>query len=81
MINYSISYRTECSFSPDDSMVITGVSMEKGEKEGKLLFYDKNTFEKVQELAVTNSVSDFTKLNFQRKKFHSAARVFIFIFL
>lgn len=69
MINYSISCRTECSFSPDDSMVITGVSMEKGEKEGKLLFYDKNTFEKVQELAVTNSVSHFTKIKLSAKTF------------
>jgi len=40
-------------------MVMTGVSMKKGEKEGKLLFFDKNTFEKVQELAVTNSVSQY----------------------
>lgn len=50
-------------------MVITGVSMEKGEKEGKLLFYDKNTFEKVQELAVTNSVSHFTKIKLSAKTF------------
>ncbi|CAB3372342.1 Hypothetical predicted protein [Cloeon dipterum] len=46
---------TECSFSPNDSMVMTGVSMRKGETEGKLMFYDKNTFEKVHELVVTNS--------------------------
>lgn len=45
-------------------MVITGISMEKGEKEGKLVFFDKNTFEKVQELSVTNSVSYIVIINF-----------------
>jgi hypothetical protein len=48
-------------------MVITGLSMEKGEKEGKLLFFDKNTFEKVQELSVTNSVSQFSKIGLSVK--------------
>jgi len=43
-------------------MVITGTSMEKGEKDGKLVFFDKNTFEKVQELSVTNSVSQISKI-------------------
>lgn len=44
-------------FSPDDSLIITGTSMRKGETEGKMLFFDRNTFNKVHEITVTNSVS------------------------
>ena len=38
---------TECCFSPDDRMVVTGTSMGKNEKAGRLIFYNKDTFEKV----------------------------------
>ncbi|XKL67458.1 hypothetical protein PGB90_002949 [Kerria lacca] len=46
---------TDCMFSPKDNVIITGVSLNKGEDDGKLLFYDVNTFEKIQEVIVTNS--------------------------
>ena len=38
---------TECCFSPDDRMVVTGTSMDKGDNSGKLVFFDKNSFDKV----------------------------------
>ena len=38
---------TECCFSPDDRMVVTGTSMGKNETAGRLIFYNKDTFEKV----------------------------------
>jgi len=47
--------QTECCFSPDDKMVLTGTSMEKGEKSGKLIFFDKDTFNKAFEMEVGNS--------------------------
>ena len=46
---------TECSFSPDDRMIVTATSMDRGEKSGKLLFYQKDTFEKVLEMNVGES--------------------------
>ena len=39
--------QTECCFSPDDRLILTGTSMEKGDKAGKLIFFDKETFDKV----------------------------------
>ncbi|XP_071952498.1 WD repeat-containing protein 70-like [Antedon mediterranea] len=46
---------TDCMFSPDNKMLITGISVRKDEGYGKLLFYDKDTFDKVSEIQVTNS--------------------------
>lgn len=46
---------TDCMFSPDDSMIVTGQSLKRGETEGKLLFVDTGTFDKVQEIVVSNS--------------------------
>ena len=46
---------TECSFSPDDKMVITGTSMDRGDTSGKLLFFEKDTFDKVSEMEIGNS--------------------------
>ncbi|KAI1292519.1 WD repeat-containing protein 70 [Halotydeus destructor] len=43
---------TDCSFSPDDLLIMTGVSLTKDDTEGKLLFFDKNTFEKVNEMTI-----------------------------
>lgn len=42
-------------FSPDDSMIITGESLQKGQTHGRILFYDKSNFEVVNEIKVTNS--------------------------
>ena len=46
---------TDCMFSPDDSMIITGESLMKGQKAGRVLFYDTKTFELVNQIEVTNS--------------------------
>eukprot|EP00088_Acartia_fossae_P016822 TRINITY_DN1947_c0_g1_i1.p1 TRINITY_DN1947_c0_g1~~TRINITY_DN1947_c0_g1_i1.p1 ORF type:complete len:722 (+),score=178.20 TRINITY_DN1947_c0_g1_i1:39-2168(+) len=47
--------QTECCFSPDDRLILTGTSMEKGDKAGKLIFFDKETFDKAFEMEVGNS--------------------------
>ena len=41
---------TECCFSPDDKMVVTGTSMGKNENSGRLMFFSKDTFELVRDL-------------------------------
>ncbi len=43
---------TDCCFSPDDRMVLTGTSAERGEKAGRLVFLDKATFQPVLDLEV-----------------------------
>ena len=35
--------RTDCIFSPDDKLVITGTSVKKGDGVGKLVFLDRQT--------------------------------------
>jgi WD40 repeat protein len=46
---------TDAIFSPDDSMVITGESMEKDKTYASLYFYDTKTFECVNQIPVANS--------------------------
>ncbi|EZA50084.1 hypothetical protein DMN91_006312 [Ooceraea biroi] len=46
---------TDCMFSPDDSMIVTGESLNKGKSTGRVLFYDSKTFDLVKEIPVTNS--------------------------
>lgn len=46
---------TDCMFSPDDSMVITGESLARGQTHGRVLFYDAKTFDLVNEIKVTDS--------------------------
>lgn len=46
---------TDCMFSPDDSMVITGESLMKKDESGRVLFFNTKTFELVHEIEVTNS--------------------------
>ncbi|RWR99641.1 WD repeat-containing protein 70-like protein [Dinothrombium tinctorium] len=46
---------TDCSFSPDDRFVFTGVSLRKDEEIGKLMFFSKDTFELYSEIEVTDS--------------------------
>lgn len=46
---------TDCMFSPDDSMIITGESLAKGQTHGRVLFYDTKNFQLVNEIKVTNS--------------------------
>lgn len=46
---------TDCMFSPDDSIIVTGESLNKGKTTGRLLFYDSKMFNLVREIPVTNS--------------------------
>jgi len=46
---------TDCLFSPNDQLVVTGTSMERGQTTGHLHFYLRQTFEKVAELPVADS--------------------------
>merc|ERR1712059_233615 len=47
--------QTDVLFSPDDKLVVTGTSMNKGDKGGKLVFFDKDTFQKAFEMTVEGS--------------------------
>lgn len=49
-------YRTDCIFSPNDRMVLTGTSVKK-EGDGKLLFLDRESLDTVSEITVAESVS------------------------
>ncbi|XP_067633598.1 gastrulation defective protein 1 homolog [Eurosta solidaginis] len=46
---------TDCCFSPDDKLLVTGESLPKGAKEAKLHFYNTQTFEEVKCINVTDS--------------------------
>ncbi|XP_028039759.1 gastrulation defective protein 1 homolog [Bombyx mandarina] len=47
--------QTDCAFSPDDSMVFTGESLQRGQEVGKLIFWDTKTFEQVKTIEVSSS--------------------------
>lgn len=46
---------TDCCFSPDDSMVVTGESLPRGEKVAHVLIYSAKTFGLVSKIPVTDS--------------------------
>lgn len=46
---------TDCSFSPDDAMILTGESIKRGQNSGRLHFYNSKTFDKITEMDVTDS--------------------------
>lgn len=46
---------TDCSFSPDDKFLLTGVSQESKQGSGKLLFLDTQTFEQVHSIETPNA--------------------------
>uniref|UniRef100_A0A3Q3WIY2 WD repeat-containing protein 70 n=1 Tax=Mola mola TaxID=94237 RepID=A0A3Q3WIY2_MOLML len=46
---------TDCCFSPDDKLLLTGTSVKKEEGNGKLVFFDRASFQKVYEIEVTNA--------------------------
>ncbi|XP_076630347.1 gastrulation defective protein 1 homolog [Colletes latitarsis] len=52
---YSRYDTTDCMFNPDDTVLITGESLNKGQTTGRVLFYDTKTFDVVNEISVTNS--------------------------
>ena len=46
-------HRTDVIFSPDDRLIMTGTSVEKGSNDyGSLVFMDRDTLQKVYELPV-----------------------------
>lgn len=49
--------RTDCCFSPDDKLLVSGTSVKKNEGNGKLVFFDRASFQRVYEIEVTNAVS------------------------
>jgi len=46
---------TNCLFSPNDKMVITGTSTMSAEESGKLVVFDRDTFTKITELEISKS--------------------------
>ncbi|XP_019387524.1 PREDICTED: WD repeat-containing protein 70 [Crocodylus porosus] len=46
---------TDCCFSPDDKILVTGTSVKRGGGNGKLLFFERETFQKVYEIDVTDA--------------------------
>lgn len=51
-----ISIRTDCCFSPDDNLLVTGTSVRKDEGNGKLLFFERQSLQKVYEIEVADTV-------------------------
>lgn len=47
--------QTDCAFSPDDTLVFTGESLQRGQDIGKLIFYNTKTFEQTTHIDVTKS--------------------------
>jgi len=43
---------TDCNFSPNDRLLMTGTSFKKGENGGKLVFFDRQTFQRVYDIDV-----------------------------
>lgn len=50
-----IYFRTDCAFSPNDRLILTGTSFQKGETGGKLVFFDRASFEKVYDIDIQNA--------------------------
>ncbi|CAH2296464.1 WD repeat-containing 70 isoform X1 [Pelobates cultripes] len=46
---------TDCCFSPDDKLLITGTSVKKGGGNGSLMFFDMVEFQKIYEINVTDA--------------------------
>lgn len=49
-------HRTDCCFSPDDKLVVTGTSVQRGCGSGKLVFFERRTFQRVSEMDITDAV-------------------------
>ncbi|XP_062129382.1 gastrulation defective protein 1 homolog [Drosophila sulfurigaster albostrigata] len=52
---YSRYDTTDCCFSPDDRMLVTGESLAKGQTEANLHFFSTQSFEQVQRIPVAGS--------------------------
>ncbi|XP_073770428.1 WD repeat-containing protein 70 isoform X1 [Danio rerio] len=46
---------TDCCFSPDDKLLVTGTSVRKDEGQGKLLFFQRETLQKLYEIEVADA--------------------------
>uniref|UniRef100_A0A8C2H202 WD repeat-containing protein 70 n=1 Tax=Cyprinus carpio TaxID=7962 RepID=A0A8C2H202_CYPCA len=46
---------TDCCFSPDDKLLLTGTSVKKDEGNGKLLFFERESLRKVYEIEVADA--------------------------
>ncbi|XP_051764597.1 WD repeat-containing protein 70 [Ctenopharyngodon idella] len=46
---------TDCCFSPDDKLLVTGTSVRKDEGNGKLLFFERQSLQKVYEIEVADT--------------------------
>ncbi|XP_066507302.1 WD repeat-containing protein 70 isoform X2 [Hoplias malabaricus] len=46
---------TDCCFSPDDKLLVTGTSVKREEGNGKLVFFDRESFKKVYEIEVASA--------------------------
>ncbi|XP_050312051.1 gastrulation defective protein 1 homolog [Anthonomus grandis grandis] len=57
---------TDAIFSPNDAMVVTAVSMQKGEKHGRVNVYDRKTFGLVKSLPVSDG-SHAIRVNWHAK--------------
>ncbi|KAK6635610.1 hypothetical protein RUM44_000864 [Polyplax serrata] len=52
---YSRYDNTSCIFSPDDSIIVTGESLRRDSKIGKLHFFETDTFDKIAEIEAADS--------------------------
>ena len=52
LCHFNFCYRTDCIFSPNDRLVVTGTSFQKGESGGKIAFFDRATFQRVYDIDV-----------------------------
>ncbi|KAK2177011.1 hypothetical protein NP493_624g01057 [Ridgeia piscesae] len=48
---------TDCVFSPSDQLVVTGVSVKKGEGSGQIIFFDRNTLQRVSSVDASDDSS------------------------
>ncbi|XP_045141191.1 WD repeat-containing protein 70 [Echinops telfairi] len=46
---------TDCCFSPDDQLIVTGTSVQRGRGSGKLVFFDRKTFQRAYEIDITDA--------------------------
>ncbi|KAF6357732.1 WD repeat domain 70 [Rhinolophus ferrumequinum] len=46
---------TDCCFSPDDKLLVTGTSVQRGCGSGKLVFFERRTFQRVYEIDITDA--------------------------
>ncbi|XP_053500988.1 WD repeat-containing protein 70 isoform X2 [Ictalurus furcatus] len=46
---------TDCCFSPDDKLLVTGTSVKRDQGNGKLVFFDRESFKKVYEIEVASA--------------------------